>query len=169
MKQIIKSFIAIALLTLGTNSYAGDTFTSDDARCSITFPGSFEMESENGNEQSSITVTGIDGGMIYMLIATIYSEPIAEDENDLQELISLYTFAQNTETKIKDKNLFSFNVGNQKGYYGFMKPKLNGNKYMGNYYVIIRDNILYQFTALAPKKQYLERPANKFADSFQFR
>ena len=168
MKQIFKSAVAIALIAFSTSVYAGDTYESSEAKCSITFPGEYEAESNEEDGTKSITVTGVSGGMIYMLIATIYAEPIAEDENNLTEILQLMNFASNTEAKLKVKKIQKFTVGGEQGYFGFIKPKLNGKKYQGNYYVVLKDNILYQFTGLGMKKQYDERAENKFADSFRF-
>ena len=170
MKQFFKSVMAIALVALSTSVYAGDTYESSEAKCKITFPSEYEAETDSEDDVTTITVTATQGGMIYMMIVSIHEETIAEDESegDLMELISLYSFASKVDAKIKKKKSFSFNVGSEKGYYAFIKPKLAGKKYQGNYYVIIKDNIMYQFTALGMKKGYEERPALNFADSFKF-
>lgn len=170
MRQFFKSAMAIAILALSTSVYAGDTYESSEAKCKITFPGEYEAESDEEDDVTTITVTGTQGGMIYMMIVSIHEEPIAEneEEGDLMEILTLYSFASNVDAKVKAKKTFSFNAGGEKGYYAFIKPKLAGKKYMGNYYVITRDNIMYQFTALGMKKAYEERPANKFTDSFDF-
>jgi hypothetical protein len=167
MKKLIKSALAIALLTVSSMSFAGETYESALAKCKIIFPGEYEAETDKGEEKTTITVTGTQGGMIYMLIATIYDEPIAEDENDLTEVATLINFANNVDSKVKGKkNLFSFDVAGDTGYYAYLKPKLNGKKYQGNYYAYCKSNIMYQFTALGMKKGYDERAANRFADSF---
>ena len=170
MKQFFKSVLAIALVVMSTSVYAGDTFESSEAKCKITFPASYEAETDNEDGVTTMTITATQGGMIYMMIVSIHEETLAEDETegDLMEILSLYSFASKVDAKVKSKKTFSFNVGSEKGYYAFIKPKLAGKKYMGNYYVIIRDNIMYQFTALGMKKGYDERPALNFADSFKF-
>jgi len=168
MKQIFKSTFAIAIFALSTSAYAGDTYESSKAKCSINFPGDFEVEAKDGDGSKSITVTGITGSMIYMLLVTIYDKPVAEDENNLTEILQLMQFAKNTEAKLKVKKILKFTVGAEQGYYAFIKPKLNETKYQGEYFVVIKDNILYQFTGLGQKKEYDERAANKFADSFRF-
>jgi hypothetical protein len=105
--------------------------------------------------------------MIYMFIATVYDKDITEDENDLTEVITLINFATKTESKINNRKIMTFNVGGENGFYGFVKPKLNGEKHQGNYYVMIRGNVLYQFTALGIKKDYNKKLAYHFASSFK--
>lgn len=167
MKKIFKSALAIALISISSVSFASDKYESSKANCSLTFPSEYEAETEEGDEKTTITVTATQGGMIYMLIASIYDEDIAEDDNDLTELATLINFAGNVDAKVKaKKNLYSFDVNGDTGYYAYLKPKLNGKKYQGNYYVYCKKNIVYQFTALGMKKSYDERAANKFADSF---
>lgn len=168
MKQFFKSVFAIAIFALSTTVYAGDTYESSEAKCRITFPGDYKVEYSDGEGSKSITVTGINGSMIYMLLVTVYDKAITEDENNLTEILQLMQFAKNTEAKLKVKKIIKFTVGGEQGYYAFLKPKLNEAKYQGEYFVVLKDNILYQFTGLGQKKGYDERAANKFADSFRF-
>ena len=168
MKQILKNILFLGLLLFSSSVFAGNTFDSEDARCAITFPGEYDTETTEEDGIRSISVTGIHGSMIYMLIATVYEKDIVEEENDLNEIITLINFATKTSSKIKTKKIMTFNVAGEQGFFGFIKPKLNKQKYRGNYYVIIKGNIMYQFTALGVKKGYDERMANRFADSFKF-
>ena len=168
MKQNFKNILFLALLLLSTSVFAGNTFDSEDARCAITFPGEYDTENTEEGGVKSISVTGIHGSMIYMLIVTVYEKDVVEEENDLNEIITLINFANQTSSKIKIKKIKTFNVAGQQGFFGFIKPKLGEQKYRGNYYVIIKGNIMYQFTALGVKKGYDERMANRFADSFKF-
>jgi hypothetical protein len=175
MKYLFKRLIALALLLLSTSVYAGDTFKSTDAKCQITFPGKYDVETVKEVDLTTITVSCNQGGMIYMIIVSIRDENIAQDEEeaDLVEILSLYNFALKLEAKLKSKKVFTFNVYNESGFYGYIKGKLDVGqkkkaKYEGNYYVITRKNIMYQFTALGAKNFYEERSAINFSDSFNF-
>ena len=175
MKQYFKSVITIMALLISTIVYAGDTFESTDTKCKITFPGKYDVETNKEDDVTTVTVSFTQGAMIYMMIVSIHKETLTEDEKegDLMEVLSLYSFASKLEAKIKSKKTFSFSVGEENGYYSYIKGKLDvgqkkKTKYEGNYYVIIRDKIMYQFTALGMKKSYNERPALDFADSFNF-
>lgn len=93
MKQFLKSVMAIALVALSTSVYAGDTFESSEAKCKITFPASYEAETDNEDGVTTMTITATQGGMIYMMIVSIHEETLAEDETegDLMEILSLYS------------------------------------------------------------------------------
>ena len=169
MKNLLKGFLTLSIIALSTNLFAGYTFSSEEAKCSLTFPTEYTEESSTDDGTKTITIQSIQGSMIFSLTVSIYSEPVAEDENDLTEAVTLLNVAEKLGAKVKTKNVLTFSVSNQKGFMSFIKPKIGKTKYQGNYYVLVRDNVMYQFTALAPKKEYNEREANRFSDSFSLK
>ena len=174
MKKVFLS----ALLVLGlliSNSANAKQYSSDEYHCQINFPTDYEEEVNESTENKTISITAVSGSMIYLLTIIVYADENVDEDvlenNDYVELVKLITSCSNLGAKIKaKKHIFSFNVGDEKGYYAKnIKAKLNGEKYTGNYYVIMRDKILYQFTALGLKKGYNDSQASRFENSFQFK
>ena len=97
-----------------------------------------------------------------LIIDIEVGEPLLRLEDELP-YPDHYPILIHINTQIK-----TFTVGGERGFYGFIKPELEGNKYRGNYYVIIKENVMYQFTAIGIKKGYNERSENRFTDSFRF-
>lgn len=166
MKNLAQKILFLLFLILNSTTFAGETYTSIEGKCKITFPGEYEEEIDDDDDIKSYTVTGSMGGMIYMLIASVMEDTIEDEYNDFTERIAFTAIEEGFSTKIKSKKVLPFYVGNEMGYHAFIKPKILGMKYIGNYHVIIKDNIMYQFTALGLKKMYDERAALKFINSF---
>ncbi len=166
MKKI-KNLMVLTMLFIGSTLFASETFESSEAGCKITFPNDFSTETDDSDGTKTITISSSMGNMLYMLVVSIYSEPVAEDDNDLTEATTLFSFASRVSAKVKTKNVYTFKVGAEKGFTTFLKCKLSGKKYQGKYYVICKGNKLYQYTALGLKK-YDERTGNDFVGSFRF-
>ncbi|MGV6862116.1 MAG: hypothetical protein ACWA41_10110 [Putridiphycobacter sp.] len=169
--KIKLSTIVLALSLILTSTLMANTYSSEEYNCQIKFPTEFEEEVKDGDETTTVTVSATKGGMIYMLTIIVYKE--LEDElkenNDVVEALRLLTSAENLGAKVKSKNIMTFNVSGEKGFYANIKAKLSGSKYIGNYLVIMKDNILYQFTALGLKKEYNQAEASRFESSFDFK
>ena len=171
MKNVFLLAIVITGLLLSTSANAKQ-YTSEDYHCQISFPTDFEEDVDDSKDNTVITVSATSGSMIYMLTIIKFKELEEEtkENNDVLEVVKLITCCNNLGAKVKaGKNIFSFNVGDEKGYYASnIKAKLNGDKYVGNYFVIMKDDILYQFTALGLKKGYNSSEASRFENSFNF-
>jgi len=170
MKKVFLSALMVLGVLLNANA---KQYSSEDYHCQITFPTDYEEEVNDSNDNKVVSVTATSGSMIYLLTIIKYKELEAEtkENNDVLEILKLINSCTNIGAKIKaKKNIFSFKIGEEKGYYAAnIKAKLNGSKYIGNYYVIMKDDILYQFTALGLKKGYNSSQANRFENSFDFR
>ncbi len=170
MKKVFLTALMVTGLILSANA---KQYTTEDYHCQISFPTDFEEEVDDSGDNTVVSVSATSGSMIYLLTIIKYKdiEEETKENNDVLELVKLITSCNSLGAKVKaKKNIFSFKVGEETGYYaGNIKAKLSGSKYIGNYYVIMKDDILYQFTALGLKKGYNSSEASRFENSFGFK
>lgn len=165
-KYFIGLTFAAAFLSVG-NSFAGETYESEEAKFKITFPTEYEVETETEDGTTTISLSCVYGNMILLGHAYIFEDEVSEDDNDLTELTATINVCNAFETKWKDKNVFLWDVDGDHGWGHPLKTKLAGDKYYGNYYVIIQGNLQWQFTFFCNDKKYDTSIENKFIDSFQ--
>ena len=170
MRKLFMNITLIGAFLIGSISFAGETYESEEARFRITFPTDFEEEVEEEDGTTTISLSCVYGGMILIGTISIMEEAIPEDENSEAEASTLLAVASALGSKInkKFKSVSIWDMGEEIGFINALKVKLDKTKYIGNYYVIIVEDVEYQFTILAEKKAYDTGVEARFINSFAF-
>ncbi len=168
MRKLLMNITLIGTLLVGSLSFAGETYESEEARFRVTFPTEFEVEEEEEDGETSISLSCTYGGMIIIGTVFILEEAIPEDENLEAEIGTLVSVANALGSKVKKKgkDISMWSVGDESGWINPLKVKLDGTKYIGNYYVLIVEDVEYQFTILGQKKAYDPSVESRFINSF---
>lgn len=166
MRRILMRTTLALTLFVGSLSFAGETYESEQARFRVTFPGEYEVETETEDGTTTISLSCVYGNAIILGNAYIYEEDIPEEDNDLSEAEATLRVCNAFGTKWKGKKLFVWQVGDDHGFGHPLQTKLDGTKYYGNYYVYIKGNIQYQFTYFANTKKYDTSVESRFINSF---
>ncbi|PHR33231.1 MAG: hypothetical protein COA38_05085 [Fluviicola sp.] len=163
MKNIIFSSVLLLLL-VGVTSLAPSTkvkYSSSEAKLSVTFPGEFTTtEKVKEAYRSSKTMANV-GGVVYFVSYTIHDIDMADGESLAK--VSLDAFINGLEGEITEESRWVVNKNN-----GFQaKLKVAGKDLVGEYRVVLINQIQYQITVIAPEGSWDNKKAKKFFKSFK--
>lgn len=164
MKRIIFSS-ALLLLLVGVTSLAAPStkvkYSSSEAKLSVTFPGEFTTtEKVDESYRSSKTMANIEG-VVYYVSYTIHDNDMADGESLAK--VSLDAFVNGLEGEVTEESRWVVNKNN-----GFQaKLKVVEKDLVGEYRVVIMNQIQYQITVLAPEGLWDSKKAKKFFKSFK--
>lgn len=168
MKKVVSALTLTGLMFISNFAFTGETYENEEAKFKITFPDEFEAEKEV-DEDGKITysISCSYGGMLLIGFASIFTEPVSEDDNLVAEAGEIFRVAGNFESKVKIDDVLAWTVGDDTGFINPLKCKGDYKGYIGNYYVIVQGLFEYQFLVLGPKKTYDYNCESRFINSFE--
>lgn len=169
MKKSLLSLAMFGLAFIGSKSFAGETYESEEARLKITFPGEYEIEREEDEETGTITfsLSCSYGDMLLIGNVFIYTEGVSEDDNLYQEGSEVLRICNAFGSKFNAKYITNWSVEEDTGLISSLKCSGDFKGYIGNYYVLIQDTFEWQFLVLGFKKSYDHGAEARFINSFE--
>ncbi|MCJ8288917.1 MAG: hypothetical protein HRT58_05835 [Crocinitomicaceae bacterium] len=163
MKNIIFSSVLLLLL-VGVTSLAPSTkvkYSSSEAKLSVTFPGEFTTTEKVEEAHRSSKTTANVGGVVYLVSYTIHDNDMADGESLAK--VSLDAFINVLEGEVTEESRWVVNKNN-----GFQaKLKVVEKDLVGEYRVVLINQIQYQITVIAPEGLWDNKKAKKFFKSFK--
>jgi hypothetical protein len=175
MRKLRKNLLAFGMIFLmGGFSFAGETYSNEDAKFKITFPASYDAETEQQDGMTVVSLSCTYNSMILLVSAFIYDEVIPEDEYAVQVAEGIIVTADAFSSKFNEKKCVRWNGGGSNpGLKNPIKGKVaNGSggtfKFFGNIYITMAYGIEYRISALSTsKKGYDESIEKTFINSFK--
>lgn len=174
MKKLITNLTLTSLFfLLGGVTFAGETYTSEEAKFKITFPTDFSADTEKEEDMTVVSLSCTYQGMILLVSAFIYDEVIPEDEYALKVAEGIIITADAFNSKFNEKKCIHWdgggdNPGLQNAIKGKVPDGSGGKfKFFGNIYICMAYGIEYRITALSTsKKGYDAGIESRFINSF---
>jgi len=163
MKRIILSSTLLVLL-VGITSFAPATkhvYSSDEAKCSITFPAEFTTKVDEKEAYKSIQTQAIDDEMIFMAIFSVHNQPLTEKDKLANISFEAFMEALGGEATGKESWKVKKNTGLHSEF------SVSGENLFGDYCVVLVGQVQYQVVAVAPKDSWDPKRASKFFKSFK--
>ena len=163
MKRIIFGS-ALLLILLGATSLAPTTkikYSSVEAKLTVTFPAEFSTTEQVEESYKSIKTQALLDGMVFFVIYTIHENDMTDPEGLAK--ISLDAFSGGLESTITEESAWKVNKKN--GLQALLE--VPEKELVGEYRVVILDQIQYQITVVSPKSDWDEKKAKKFFKSFK--
>lgn len=175
MRKLRKNLLAFGMIFLmGSFSFAGETYTNEDAKFSITFPTSYDASSEKQDGMTVISLSCTYKSMILLVSAFVYDDVIPEDEFAIKVAEGIIITADAFNSKFNEKKCVRWNGGGKNpGLQNPIKGKVsNGSggtfKFFGNIYITMAYGIEYRISALSTsKKGYDAGIESAFVNSFK--
>lgn len=163
MKRIIYSSTLLLLLVSVTSLTPSVKvkYSSSEAKLSITFPGDFETTEQFKESYKSVKTQAVVDGVIYFSIYTVHDNEMSDPEALAK--VSLDAFNDGLDGEITEES--TWKVNKQNGLQAMIK--VPGQDLVGEYRVVILDQIQYQITVVAPEESWDAKKAKKFFKSFK--
>ncbi len=165
MKRIIFSCALLVLLVVATSLAPSAKFkySSSEAKLSVVFPGEFETTEQVKDSYKSVKIQAVVDGVIYFAIYTVHDNEMTDSESLAK--VSLDAFTEGIDGQITKESTWKVNKNN--GLQVLLKAP--SNDLVGEYRVVIIDQIQYQVTVVSPEKSWDAKRAKKFFKSFKVR
>ncbi|MCB9223537.1 MAG: hypothetical protein R2780_04780 [Crocinitomicaceae bacterium] len=175
MRKLKKNLLAVGMLFLmGTYSFAGETYTNEDAKFKITFPSSYDVSSDQQDGVTVLSLSATYQSMILLVSVFVYEEVVPEDEYAVKVAEGIITTADAFNSKFNEKKCVRWNGGGSNpGLKNAIKGKVsNGSggsfNFFGNIYITMAYGIEYRISALSTSKKGFDAGIESaFVNSFK--
>jgi hypothetical protein len=175
MRKLRKNLLVFGMILLmGSFSFAGETYSSDEAKFKITFPTSYDSDTEQQDGMTVVSLSCTYQSMILLVSAFIYDEVIPEDEYAVKVAEGIIVTADAFNSKFNEKKCVRWNGGGSNpGLMNPIKGKVsNGSggsfKFFGNIYICMAYGIEYRISALSTSKKGFDTGIESaFVNSFK--
>ena len=168
MKENLSRLVLLFVLSFSFTTYSEELYQNEEAKFKITLPGEYQSEKEVDEDGiTTFTVTCDFGGMTILVNASIYLEPVSDDDNLVTELTQMMIVASALGSKFKANGVALWAVGEDSGWMNKLKTSGDYKGYVGNHYVIVNGVYYYSILILGNKKAYNTSIEANLVNSFK--